>query len=219
MEETIEELLNGNQEENIFNNNELNNDNLKNDFLDKAALDNNIVEDKFKNNFYPNFNEIKNKEENDIIYNEKELKKFQNYFPKIKIGFHEELFQKNDINYNLDKTNFFFCGLKNENTGLICEKGNEICPSCMKKNQKLYGLKNHYLINSAGRVCTYRKNKLYCQCKFSRIEEKFGFEYSIIYICGQKQQCEPCKNLTKYINRYFSQKLMNNLKKRDTIIV
>ena len=183
-----------------------------------------IISDNINKNFDDNKNnnenedEEENKNEKDIIYNENELIKFKNYFKKIKVGFHEELFSKDDIKYNLQESNLFFCGEKNDITGLNCEKGNEICPSCMKKNQKLYGLKAHYLINAAGRVCTYRNNKLYCLCKYNRNEDKFGFEYSIIYICGQKQQCEPCKNLNKYINRYFSQKLMNNLKKRDKIM-
>ena len=174
-----------------------------------------IIADNMKNNLEEN----KNEEEDDIIYNENELKKFCNNFKKIKPEFHEELFEKDDIKYNLQESNLFFCGEKNENTRLNCEKGNEICLSCMKKNQKLYGLKNHYLINSAGRVCTYRNNKLFCLCKFSRKEEKYGFEYSIIYECGKANQCKPCYNLTKYINRYFSQTLMNNLKKRDKLLI
>ena len=160
-----------------------------------------------------------NKNDKDIIYNENELIKFQNYFKNIKPELHEELFTRDDIKYNLQESNIFFCGKINENTGLKCEEGNDICPSCMKKNQKLYGLKAHYLINFAGRVCTYRKDKIYCLCKFNRVEDKFGFEYSLLYVCGQIQQCEPCKKLTQLMNRYFSQKLMKNLKKRDKIII
>ena len=176
-------------------------------------------EEKFEEFIKKDLEENDNKEKKDVIYNEKELKKFTNNFKKIKTEFHEELFKKDDIKYNLQESNIFFCGEKNENTGLNCVKGNEICLFCMKKNQKLYGLKEHYLINSAGRVCTYKKNKLYCLCKFSRKEEKYGFEYSIIYICGQNKQCLACENLNKYINRYFNQSLMNKLKQRDKIIL
>ena len=149
------------------------------DFFKDGQFDD-IIADNIEKNFEED-NKQEDENKNEIIYNENELIKFKNYIKKINIGFHEELFSKDDIKYNLQETNLFFCGEKNENTGLICEKGNEICPSCMKKNQKLYGLKPHYLINSAGRVCTYRNNKLYCQCQFNRNEERYGFEYSIIY--------------------------------------
>ena len=213
MEDDLKELINGDQGETKEKENE--DDILKN--IENMPNDDFIknIESREKNVN----NDSEKKEEDDVIYDEKKLIKYKNYFPKIKPAFHEELFEKSDLKYNLEESNIFFCGLKNENTGLNCEKGNEICPSCMKKNQKLYGLKPHYLINSAGRVCTYRKNKLFCLCKFSRIEDRFGFEYSIVYVCGQKQQCEPCKNLTKLMNRYFSQNLMNNLKRRDKIII
>ena len=131
MEDDIKGLINGKEDESKEIENELlkNIDNMPNDDFIKN------VESGEKNVN----NDFENKEEDDVIYDEKLLVKYKNYFPKIKPAFHEELFEKSDIKYNLEDSNLFFCGLKNENTGLICEKGNEICLSCMKKNQKLYG--------------------------------------------------------------------------------
>ena len=149
---------------------------------------------------------------------EDKLDKIRSFFKKIKITekkIEQEHFKSN---YGL-----FFCGKKNETTGIVCKPGNEICPDCMKKNQKLYGLKPHYLINSMGRVCTFKKSKIYCLGKISKIETlgelKSGktenINYSIMYVCRYSNQCESCRNLTKIMDNYFDARLLEDLKKRD----
>ena len=125
---------------------------------------------------------------------------------------------------NYDKEyGLFYCGKANEANGEKCELGKEICPNCMKRTQKLYNLKPHYLINSQGRICTYKNKKIYCLGKLHRIEsetkskddKKSEIHYSIDYSCGHTGQCEPCKNLTKIMDKYFDSNLMKKLIKRD----
>ena len=94
-----------------------------------------------------------------------------------------------------------------------------------EKNSKLYNLKPHYLINSQGRICTYKNKKIYCLGKLHRIEsetkskddKKNEIHYSIDYSCGHTGQCEPCKNLTKIMDKYFDPNLMKKLIKRDKL--
>lgn len=141
------------------------------------------------------------------------------YFKKIK---NPEIPDIKEDNYNKNY-GWFNCGKKNEANGSICELGKDICPNCMKKTQKIYKLKPHYLINSNGRICTYKKNKIYCLGKLTRVEsetkskenEQNGIKYSISYTCGHTGQCEPCKNLTSIMDKYFDANLMKKLKKRD----
>ena len=145
--------------------------------------------------------------------------KIISYFKKIK---NPEIPDIKEDNYNKNN-GWFTCGKKNEANGSICELGKDICPNCMKKTQKIYKLKPHYLINSNGRICTYKKNKIYCLGKLTRVEpetkskenEQNGIEYSISYTCGHTGQCEPCKNLTSIMDKYFDANLMKKLKKRD----
>jgi len=141
------------------------------------------------------------------------------YFKKINIpGIANKKEDKYDIHYG-----WFYCEQTNEANGNKCELGKEICPKCMKKTQKIYNLKPHYLINSNGRICTYKKNKIYCLGKLQRTEsennsdevKKMEMNYSIEYTCGHTGQCEPCKNLTKIMDKYFGDNLMKQLKKRD----
>ena len=160
----------------------------------------------------------RNKKIKEVIEEDK-LDKLISYFKKIKNPEIQDL-KMND--YDKDY-GWFHCGKQNEANGSVCELGKEICPNCMKKTQDLYKLKSHYLINSNGRICTYKKNKIYCLCKMTRIasetkskeNKEIGINYSISYTCGHSGQCEPCKNLTSIMDKYFSPNLMQKLKKRD----
>ena len=160
----------------------------------------------------------RNKKIKEVIEEDK-LDKIISYFKKIK---NPEIKDIKQNDYDKDY-GWFHCGKQNEANGSTCELGKEICPNCMKKTQELYKLKSHYLINSNGRICTYKKNKIYCLCKLTRIasetkskeNKEIGINYSISYTCGHTGQCEPCKNLTTIMDKYFSPNLMKKLKKRD----
>ena len=160
----------------------------------------------------------RNKKIKEVIEEDK-LDKIISYFKKIK---NPEIKDAKKNDYDKDY-GWFHCGKQNEANGSTCELGKEICPNCMKKTQELYNLKSHYLINSNGRICTYKKNKIYCLCKMTRIasetkskeNKESGINYSISYTCGHTGQCEPCKNLTSIMDKYFSPNLMKKLKKRD----
>ena len=119
----------------------------------------------------------------------------------------------------VDSVGLFYCNKNNDITNKKCEMDKEICPKCLKKAQKLYGLKPHYLINSMGRVCTYKNKKMYCKGKFYRIENKNNIQYHIDYVCGHSGQCDSCRSLTQYMKGYFGDKLMNDLKKRDEALM
>ena len=153
------------------------------------------------------------------VIEEDNLDKIISYFKKIK---NPDIPKEGNNGYEKDY-GWFHCGKKNEANGNICELGKEMCPNCMKKTQELYKLKPHYLINSNGRICTYKKNKIYCLCKMTRVEsetkskdnKEIGIKYSISYTCGHTGQCDPCKNLTSIMDKYFGANLMKKLKKRD----
>ena len=149
-----------------------------------------------------------------------ELKKLECYFKKITIPkINRDLFPPDIINNFNESYGIFFCSKINQITNDKCEPEKEICANCMKNTQKMYGLKPHYLINSKGRVCTYKNKKIYCLGKFSRIEddnkEKNKIKYSINYVCGHSGQCDSCKSLTKYMEKYFGNTLFKKLKDRD----
>jgi len=153
------------------------------------------------------------------ILEEDKLDQIISYFKKIKNSQNPNI---SDNGYDKEY-GWFHCGKQNEANGSTCELGKEMCPNCMKKTQELYKLKPHYLINSNGRICTYKKNKMYCLCKLTRVElntkskddKQNGINYSIAYTCGHTGQCEPCKHLTSIMDKYFDANLMKKLKKRD----
>ena len=141
------------------------------------------------------------------------------YFKKINIPKIDKI---NTDNFDA-KYGWFYCGQTNEANGNKCELGKEICPKCMKRTQNIYKLKPHYLINSNGRICTYKNNEIYCLGKLQRIDsetkskegKKSEIDYCIDYTCGHTGQCEPCKNLTQIIDKYYDANLIRQLKKRD----
>jgi len=151
----------------------------------------------FKNNFLSNNNEV----DNSIVNNEK----FGSFFHK--------------------ETDLFYCNSKdNHINGLECLIENEICANCQRLNQKYHKLKPNYLINRAGRVCTYRKGKMFCLGKFQRVKKEAairekGKESEIAYIinltCNGKIQCKPCETMQQFMKQYYSHEMYEQLMKRD----
>jgi len=156
------------------------------------------------------------KKKNLVLPEGNELNKIENNFKKITISRpKQELFNQETMKNFNQKYGIFYCGKNNDITKQECNENNLICPNCMKNTQKMYGLKPHYLINSMGRVCTYKKNKIYCKGRFCRIEEKDKINYSINYVCGHSGQCDSCQQLTKFMIDYFGKSLMTKLEERD----
>ena len=150
-----------------------------------------------------------------------DLKHINCFFEKIKLPEVDvNLIPSNAKNNFNEKYKIFFCNNYNQLTNNKCEPGKEICPNCMKNTQKLYGLKPHYLINSEGRVCTYKKDKIYCLGKFSKIEDdnnsNIHIKYSINFTCGHTGQCNSCKSMTEKMEKYFGITLMKKLKNRES---
>lgn len=154
-----------------------------------------------------------------LIKNETEIYPFKNNFKEKSIFVSIDELKENNNNKNgsiLNKDyDLFYCNKKNGVNNKTCSPGNELCISCMKKNQKYHKLKKHYLINSAGRVCTYNRNNVHCLCVFERyIEDK---KFCPDLICFKKDICKPCCEMNKLINLYLNKNLINKLKKRDEI--
>ena len=151
----------------------------------------------------------------------KEFNKLECYFKKIKIPSKKrtENVPEDQLKNLNESYGIFFCYQTNPATKCKCEPEKLICPNCMKNTQKIYGLKPHYLINSMGRVCTYKKGKIFCKGKFSKIEDDYykknNIKYSYNYVCGHSGQCESCQNLTEKMENYFDPNLMKKLKERD----
>ena len=150
--------------------------------------DENLFE-QFVNKFKENDNNDKN---NQTLKNEK-FKKF----------YHEE----HDI---------FYCNKKNGINGKDCYVYNELCKECQRINQEYHKLKKNYLINGAGRVCTYRKGKMYCLGQFQRVHSENNINYINDFICNGKFQCEPCKRMQENMKQYYEPSLYKALLNRDS---
>ena len=155
----------------------------------------------FENNFLSQEDKDKKEVDNSIVNDEK----FGNFFHK-----DEDL---------------FYCEIEdNHIDGLCCLKENEFCLNCQRLNQKYHKLKPNYLINGAGRVCTYRKGKIFCLGKFERVKKEAimggkGKESEIVYLikltCNGKIQCKPCERMQQFMKKYYEPEMVEQLLKRD----
>ena len=159
--------------------------------------DENIYEgflDKFDpshNNNKDNKNNNKNNKNNQILKN-----------LKFKDLYHEE----NDL---------FFCNKNNNINDKDCYIYNELCKDCLTLNQAYHKLKKNYLINGAGRVCTYRKGKMFCLGEFQRVYSENNIDYLLNLVCNGKIQCEPCKRMQDNMQKYYAPDLYKALILRD----
>ena len=149
---------------------------------------------------------------------ELKIDKYINYFEnEYKIP-NYEVVEKNNVQNLLNKEyDLVFCKNKNQINNKVCKPGNELCFNCMKINQAYHGLKKHYLINCAGRVCTYGKGTFHCRCQFEKdMIHESGRPYSYNYICKDKNNvCSACQNMNKLIKKYLDSKSIDALYKRD----
>ena len=162
---------------------------------------------------------LNNKKINNVnmISNETKINLFKNFFEKEKNDF-TILTKENYDKYLNNEYDLVFCGKPNNNVnGKRCRPGNQMCPNCMRINQLYHGLKKHYLINCAGRVCTYSKGSVHCNCKFEREKKhETGRLFSYDFICSNKNNvCLACQNMNNLLNKYLDNKIIEALKRRD----
>ena len=167
---------------------------------------------------FPNINNIpKYKSPSTLIKDEIRINPFQNNFKKNENLKNNNVFNKYK-NSKMSLNNYydlFYCNQINCVNNKLCSPGNEFCSSCMKINQEYHKLKKHYLINSAGRVCTYNRNNFHCLCHFERCFKKENKLFYPDLICLNDYICKPCNEMNKLIHFYLDKNLINKLKKRD----
>ena len=139
----------------------------------------------------------------------------ENHFKRIKIKQDKTIFNEEDLKKNLNSYQYFSCYKQNPATGDECACEKLSCPDCMKKNQKMYGLRPNYFINDKARVCSFKRNKVYCNGRYKKVDKKDGIEYAFFYVCGHSGQCEPCARLNQVIDKYIDSQLLEKLRKRD----
>ena len=156
--------------------------------------------------------------------------KDENVFERFENNFNSDHSKNNVIFKNKkfkeifdEKSDIFFCNTYNQINDNDCYMYNELCKNCQLLNQAYHKLKKNYLINSAGRVCTYRKGKMFCLGKFQRIykeEIKEGKKGNINYlqnlICNGKIQCAPCKRMQENMQKYYTPELYKAIILRDS---
>ena len=175
-------------------------------------------EEKNKNKFksgYENQSETQLPKEDDFDFKEP----VKSYFNKIQIVQDKSKFTEDELKNYGGSFGMFYCE-KKFGDELFCDQESLLsCPNCMKLNQRMYGLKPHYLLNSKGRVCTYKRNKIYCNGKFQKEDNQNGIVYSYNYVCGHSGQCDACKKLSKHYELYFDKNLLEKLRKRDELLL
>ena len=175
-------------------------------------------EEKNKNKFksgYENQSETQLPKEDDFDFKEP----VKSYFNKIQIVQDKSKFTEEELKNYGGSFGMFYCEQKFGDE-LFCDQESLLsCPNCMKLNQRMYGLKPHYLLNSKGRVCTYKRNKIYCNGKFQKEDNQNGIVYSYNYVCGHSGQCDACKKLSKHYELYFDKNLLEKLRKRDELLL
>ena len=168
----------------------------------------------------PNLNKIEiYKQQPDLIKDEIKINPYINNFIKNQKMINFNLLENNDNYKGLFFKSYllFYCKQINGVNNKLCYPGNEMCKTCMKINQKLHKLKKHYLINSAGRACTYRRQKVHCLCHFQRYIDKENKLFCPDLICFNNDICKPCLEMNKLLNKYLEPELIDKLKKRDEI--
>ena len=158
------------------------------------------------------------KRPSDFIENEILINPFKNNFKSIIVSQEKKNILNKYDNYKgalHNEYDIFYCYNDNRVNNKICSPGNELCPTCMKINQEYHRLKKHYLINAAGRVCTYKRKKIYCLCHFQTFIKKENQLFCPDLVCFNNNICKPCMDINKIIDLYLNKNLMNKLQKRD----
>ena len=121
----------------------------------------------------------------------------------------------------INKYKLFFC-FKQTNINCeccpehICKPGCCMCQDCMSINKKIFNLKNHYLINKAGRASKFSYGSFHCHCKYENIEKtQVGNIFISIKWCHfPNKPCKACIELTKNMDYYLKPEIIKKLKNR-----
>ena len=113
----------------------------------------------------------------------------------------------------------FFCYSNTGNQCSCCndhiyKPGNCLCKNCMELNKKYHGLKNHYLINKAGRAARYSRRHFHCYCKFiKQVINENGNVFNNKFFCGDITYCPACSSLDELMDYYLGD-VANTLRNR-----
>lgn len=188
-------------------------------YIQNNNINSNIFYDKTPNDILEFKTIPKYKQHPNFIKDEKKINPFTNNFLKNKDlkKKNPEVLKKypNYKGFYFKDYSLFYCKQINGVNNKLCFPGNEMCQKCMKINQEYYKLKSHYLINSAGRACTYKRKKVHCLCHFERYIKKENKIFCPDLCCYNKDICEPCLEMNKLLNFYLDKALIEKLKKRD----
>ena len=113
-----------------------------------------------------------------------------------KSGFLTKVNIKNCYN-SINSLGLQFCGkqIKIEGELKRCASNDFICKECMKKNKKIYNIKNNYFININGRVTKINKGSYHC---FGHFLCGTGIED-----CISNFTCKACKMFDSYSKYYL----------------
>ena len=226
-------------------NNDNNNDNWSLIFAsDIAKLNKNINNklniNKFKNDEFVNFLDIKEESNFDNAFNQynqskipfkdfSQSKSFLSNCEKSGDDFinkkNKELkdlkdippkskyYKKYDLFYCFEKTNID-CNCCPDH---ICKPGNCMCKDCMTINLKLHRLKSYYSINKEKRACKYTNKSFRCHSKYLKITEKENGNKIIneSFCHGEFPPCPACQETTKIMEYYIKPELIEKLKSFD----
>ena len=206
----------------------LNHFNDKNNFQEKLYVCTFLLNSNLKN--IPSYffqqsknsqNYNNNKNENEPVESETKINKYINFLEKEKKPSNHKIIEENNCEENLVKEfDLVYCRkYNNQINGKKCKPGNEFCANCMKINQAYHGLKKHYLINCAGRACTYSKGSIHCNCRFEKeMKHETGRLFSYDFICSDKNNvCLACKIMNGLLSKYLDKKTIDALYKRDKL--
>ena len=202
----------------------LNHFNDKNNIQEKLYVCTFLLNSNLKNipsNFFQQSKDQKNinNNEDEPVESETKINKYANYLEKEQKAPNYSIIEENNCDSLLNTDyDLVYCGkYNNQINGKKCKPGNEFCLNCMKINQGYHGLKKHYLINCAGRACTYSKGTVHCNCKFEKeMKHETGRLFSYDFVCTDKNNvCLACQNMNKLLNKYLDKKTIDALIKRD----
>ena len=122
-------------------------------------------------------------------------------------------YKKYDLFYCFEKTNID-CQCCPEH---ICKPGSCLCKDCMKINLKYHGLKSYFCINKEKRACKYSNKFFRCHFKYLKISvtENGNNIVNESFCHGFFPACPACQETTKLMEYYIKNETIEKLKSFD----